>query len=243
MNANAGRFSHPDAFARTNAFAHVDTWVFDLDNTLYPPHCDLWPKIDMRITLYMCEMFGIDGMSSRALQKYYYRQYGTTMHGLIAEHGIDPGGYLQFVHDIDRTMIRPDRALAQAIRALPGKKLIFTNGSCDHASKTCDALGLDGLFDGIFDIIATDLTPKPKPEAYASFFAQSGIDPSRAVMFEDIERNLAVPHDNGMVTVLVTPKQGGHDHREDWEIVRELPDHVHFATDDLALFLSAITKV
>lgn len=223
-----------------DSFDHIDTWVFDLDNTLYPAHCDLWPKIDMRITLYICEMFGMDGISSRALQKYYYLRYGTTMHGLIAEYGINPDAYLKFVHDIDRSTIPPDLALAQAIKNLPGRKLIFTNGSCDHALKTTDALGLDGLFDGIFDIVATDLTPKPKPEAYASFFSQSGIDPARAVMFEDIERNLAVPHARGMGTVLVTPKKGSRDHREDWEILRETPDHVHHITDDLAGFLAAL---
>jgi putative hydrolase of the HAD superfamily len=228
--------SRPDK----DAFSRIDTWVFDLDNTLYPPHCDLWPKIDMRITLFICEMFGIDGMSSRALQKYYYLRYGTTMHGLIEEYGINPHAYLQFVHDIDRTSIPPDVALADAIRALPGQKLIFTNGSQDHALKTLDALGLNGLFDGIFDIVATDLTPKPKPEAFASFFRQSGIDPARAVMIEDIERNLAVPHENGMVTVLVTPKPGSNDHREAWEILREQPGHVHFITDDLADFLGTL---
>ena len=219
------------------SFSHIKTWVFDLDNTLYPAHCDLWPKIDMRITLYMCEMFGIDGMSSRALQKYYYRQYGTTMHGLIAEHGIDPDGYLQFVHDIDRTSIPPDIPLAQAIRALPGQKLIFTNGSHDHATKTIEALGLGGLFEGIFDIVATGLTPKPKPEAFDAFFSHSGIDPAHSVMIEDIERNLVVPHETGMTTVLVTPVQDANVHREDWEIIRERPGHVHHITDDLTGFL------
>ena len=219
-------------------FAGIDTWVFDLDNTLYPPHCDLWPRIDMRITYFMCEMFGLDGMSCRALQKYYYRQYGTTMQGLIEEHGISPDAYLQFVHDIDRSDIPPDLDLAQAIAALPGRRLIFTNGSRDHALKTADQLGLAGLFEDVFDIVAADLVPKPHPQVYASFFERHGVNPASAVLFEDIERNLAVPHQHGMTTVLVTPKQDGLDHREEWEILRSKPAHVDFVTDDLAGFLT-----
>lgn len=221
-------------------FAHVDTWVFDLDNTLYPPHCDLWPRIDMRITQYMCALFGLDGMSCRALQKYYYRAYGTTMHGLIEEHGITPSHYLDFVHDIDRSDIDPDHALAEAIAALPGRRLILTNGSRDHALKTADRLGLAGLFEDVFDIVAADLVPKPHPQVYAQFFARHGVDPRRAVLFEDIERNLVTPHESGMVTVLVTPKQGGHDHREDWEIFSKHPPHVDYVTDDLPGFLRTL---
>ncbi len=231
------------ALSIPDRFGHVDTWVFDLDNTLYPPHCDLWPKIDMQITRFMCEMFGLDGMSCRALQKYYYLQYGTTMQGLIEEYGISPEAYLAFVHDIDRSSIEPDIPLAQAIGNLPGRKVIFTNGSQSHAEKTVESLGLSGLFDGICDIAATGLVPKPKVEAYESCFALLGIDPARAAIFEDIERNLSVPHARGMTTVLVTPKQGAHDHREDWEILRGQPDHIHFVTDDLAGFLRGLPRM
>lgn len=221
-------------------FATIDTWVFDLDNTLYPPHCDLWPRIDMRITQYMGDMFGLDGLSCRALQKYYYKQYGTTMHGLIEEHGISPQAYLDFVHDIDRSDIDPDHDLARAIAALPGRRLILTNGSRDHALKTADQLGLTGLFEDVFDIVAADLVPKPHPQVYMQFFQRHGVDPARAVLFEDIERNLVVPHQHGMATVLVTPRQGGQDHREDWEILPSQPSHVDFVTDDLTQFLLAV---
>jgi putative hydrolase of the HAD superfamily len=110
-------------------FASVDTWVFDLDNTLYPSDSDLWPKIDMRITLFLAELFGLDGMSSRALQKFYYQRYGTTLRGLMMEHAISPEEFLRFVHDIDRTGLAPDKPLAAAIAALPGRKLILTNGA------------------------------------------------------------------------------------------------------------------
>ena len=229
------------AIADAARFAHIDTWVFDLDNTLYPAHCDLWPRIDMRITYYMCEMFGLDGISSRALQKYYYQRYGTTMHGLIEEHGISTDGYLQFVHDIDRSDIDPDHALARAIAALPGRRLILTNGSRDHAMKTAEQLGLGGLFEDVYDIVAADLVPKPHPQVYASFFERLGVDPMRAVLFEDIERNLLVPHQHGMRTVLVVPKSGTRDHREDWEILRGQKQHVDFVTDDLSGFLGRVT--
>lgn len=222
-------------------FAAIDTWVFDLDNTLYPPHCDLWPRIDMRITYYMCGMFGLDGMSCRALQKYYYHRYGTTMQGLIEEHGISPQDYLDFVHDIDRSDIDPDHALAEAIASLPGRRLILTNGSRDHALKTAEQLGLAGLFEDVFDVVAANFVPKPDPQVYMSFFEKHAVDPARAVLFEDIERNLVVPHKHGMKTVLVVPKSGGRDHREDWEVFRERPAHVDFVTDDLAAFLAQIS--
>jgi len=117
-------------------FAHVDTWVFDLDNTLYPADSDLWPKIDMRITLFMCELFGLDAMSARALQKYYYKQHGTTLNGLMEEFNISPEQFLSFVHDIDRSSLLPNEGLAKAIAALPGRKLILTNGSREHAIRT-----------------------------------------------------------------------------------------------------------
>src|SRR5947209_17264499 len=123
-------------------FTHVGTWVFDLDNTLYPASSDLWPKIDARITLFMCHLFGLDGMSSRALQKYYYERYGTTLRGLMEEHEITAAEFLEFVHDIDRSSLIPNHSLATAITALPGRKLILTNGSREHALRTAEQLGL-----------------------------------------------------------------------------------------------------
>ncbi|MBN9084786.1 MAG: pyrimidine 5'-nucleotidase [Rhizobiales bacterium 62-17] len=221
-------------------FTHVDTWVFDLDNTLYPPHCDLWPRIDDRMTVFMAGMLGLDGMSTRALQKFYYRQHGTTLRGLIDEYGIDPAEFLRFVHDIDRTSVEPDVALAAGIAALPGRKLIFTNGSRDHALRTCERLGIGDHFDDVFDIVAADLVPKPDPRAYDRFFDRHGIAPERTAMFEDIARNLIVPKARQMMTVLVVPKPGAHDFRDGWDVERERPDHVDFLTHDLSGFLTDI---
>ena len=220
------------------AFAHVDTWVFDLDNTLYPPSSDLWPKIDHRITVFMAHMFGLDGISSRALQKYYYQKYGTTMRGLMEEYQISSDEFLEFVHDIDRSSILPDHTLAHAITTLPGRKLILTNGSHKHALHTARHLGIDHIFEDIFDIVAADLVPKPAAETYQRFFDKHAVDPAKAAMFEDIAHNLAVPHARGMKTVLVTPETGARDHREDWEIAAgDKANHVDFLTDNLPAFL------
>ena len=225
------------------AFAHVDTWVFDLDNTLYPAGTDLWPKIDERITLWMMALYGLDGLSARALQKFYYKRYGTTLRGLMETDAIDAETFLAFVHDIDRTSLAADLPLAAAIGALAGRKLILTNGSRFHALATAEALGLSGLFEDVFDIVAGDLVPKPEPAAYDRFLARYGVDPTRAVMVEDIPRNLVAPKALGMTTVLVVPKPGGFDPREAFEIVGELaPAHIDYVTSDLPGFLRAAAR-
>ncbi len=223
-------------------FAHVDTWVFDLDNTLYPASSDLWPKIDARITLFMSELFGLDGMSSRALQKYYYERYGTTLRGLMEEHEITADEFLEFVHDIDRSSLVPNHSLATAITALRGRKLILTNGSREHALRTAEQLGLDKMFEDVFDIVASDLVPKPNPLAYNRFFEKHGVDPAHSAIFEDIERNLVVPHERGMRTTLVVPKPGQRDHRDPWEVAKARPRHVDYVTDDLEGFLREIVR-
>jgi len=221
------------------AFRSVDTWVFDLDNTLYPPHADLWPKVDHRITVYLSSLFGIDGLSARALQMHYYRTYGTTLNGLMAEHpeSTDTAQFLDFVHDIDRSTLTVDDGLAEAIARLPGRRLVFTNGSRGHAEKTMLALGIAHLFDGVFDIVAGGFAPKPDPRIYDRFLSTHAVDPARAVMFEDIARNLQVPRLLGMTTVLVVPGAGTTDHREACDQSLSAPDYVDHVTDDLSGFL------
>ena len=222
------------------AFESIDAWVFDLDNTLYPAGSDLWPKIDQRITLYMMALYGLDGIAARALQKFYYQRYGTTLRGLMETDAVDAERFLAFVHDIDRTSIVANVPLAEAVKALHGRKLILTNGSRAHALATADALGLSGLFEDVFDIVAGDLIPKPEPAAYDRFLARHEIDPTRAVMIEDIPRNLVVPKALGMTTVLVVPQPGGLDPREAFEIVTEVvPQYIDYVTSDLAAFLRA----
>ncbi len=221
-------------------FTGVDVWVFDLDNTLYPSDSDLWPRIDARITLFLAELFGLDGMSSRALQKFYYQKYGTTLRGLMLEHDVSAEEFLAFVHDIDRSGLAPNESLAKAIAALPGRRLILTNGSREHALRTAEKLGIRDMFEDVFDIVAADLMPKPAAETYQRFFDKHDVEPSRAVMFEDIAHNLLVPRARGMRTTLVVPRIGQTDHREPWEIVREAPAHVDFVTDDLVGFLRLV---
>jgi putative hydrolase of the HAD superfamily len=222
-------------------FGHITTWVFDLDNTLYPSDSGIWPKIDERITLFLVELFGIDAQSARALHKHYYSRHGTTLAGLVEERLDLTERFLEFVHDIDRSSLKPDPVLAHEIGKLPGRKLIFTNGSRSHAILTTKQLGLDGLFEEAFDIVAAKLTPKPAEGAYDVFFERCGVDPFAAAMFEDVARNLAVPKAKGMTTTLVTAKAGRQDHREAHD--RSIADAVgvaDFLTDDLSEFLGRL---
>jgi putative hydrolase of the HAD superfamily len=232
-------FSSIDTTSKVVAFSNIDTWVFDLDNTLYPADNALWPKIDARITLFLANLFGLDAISSRALQKYYYERYGTTLRGLMQEHAISAEDYLAFAHDVDRSCLVPNHSLAVAIAALPGRKLILTNGTRDHALHTARALGLEKIFEDIFDIVAADFLPKPEAATYDRFFDRHAVDPARAIMFEDIARNLVVPHQRGMITALVVPKPGQTDHREAFEIMSEaMPPHIDYVTSDLEDFLA-----
>ena len=237
MNSLAPLPKVPDIAAK---FAHVRAWVFDLDNTLYPSDCGLWPQIEHRISLYLVEHSGLDGASARALQRYYYQRHGTTLRGLAELDGVHAGDFLEFVHDIDRSTLDPHPALAIEIAKLPGRKLIFTSGSRDHAFRTIEKLGLEGLFEDAFDIVASGLIPKPQAAAYVEFFRAHGVEPTEAAMFEDIARNLAVPKARGMTTVLVTPKLGQVDHRQSHDSeIAEIGD-IDFVTDDLAGFLGRV---
>ncbi len=242
MAVSNGPLAKPalDLAALQSRFSHVRTWVFDLDNTLYPASSDLWPKIDARITMFLAHLFGLDGLSARALQKYYYKRYGTTLNGLMEEHSISSDDFLHFVHDIDRSSLAPNHNLARSIAALPGRKLILTNGSHNHALETARALGIDHMFEDIFDIVAAGLTPKPAPQTYETFFDKHGVDPASAAMFEDISHNLVVPHARGMITTLIVPEQGGVDHRDPWDIAGADAAHIDFVTTDLDLFLDQI---
>jgi putative hydrolase of the HAD superfamily len=221
-------------------FGHVSTWVFDLDNTLYPADCGLWPQINQRVTLYLAALTGLDAISARALQHYYYHRHGTTLRGLVDEAAIDPKPFLDFVHDIDRSGLARDSRLAREIGRLPGRRLIFTNGSRDHALRTVAALGLDGLFEDAFDIVASGLTPKPAAPAYDAFFDRYGVDPAGAAMFEDIAKNLRTPKARGMTTVLIAPRAGQRDERDAADGEGRDAAYVDFVTDDLSGFLAEI---
>lgn len=221
-------------------FAHVTDWVFDLDNTLYPHHSNLFSQIDVKMTAYVSELLQLPREEARKLQKELYRDYGTTMNGLMARHGIDPDDFLNKVHDIDYSWVDPNPALGDAIRALPGRKFIFTNGDRGHAERTARQLGILDHFNDIFDIVAADLTPKPARETYDKFVGLHRVDAPRAVMFEDLARNLAVPKALGMTTVLIVPNNFEPTFSEIWERDADNEDDVDYVTDDLAGFLSRI---
>jgi putative hydrolase of the HAD superfamily len=224
------------------AFAHIDTWVFDLDNTLYPHHVNLWQQVDARIGEFIGTYLKISPEEARVLQKDYYRRYGTSMRGMMTEHGVRADDYLAYVHRIDHSPLEPNPAMGAAITRLPGRKLILTNGSVDHVDAVLERIGLVGHFDGVFDIIAADLEPKPAPQTYQKFLALHSVDPSRAAMFEDLARNLVVPHQLGMTTVLVVPDGSKEVVREDWELEGRDAAHVDHVTDDLTGFLQGLVK-
>jgi putative hydrolase of the HAD superfamily len=221
-------------------FAHVTDWVFDLDNTLYPHHSNLFSQIDLKMTAYIGELLTLPRDDARKLQKELYREYGTTLNGLMTRHGIDPDDFLEKVHDIDYSWLVPDPVLGTAIRQLPGRKFIFTNGDRRHAERTARQLGILDHFDDIFDIVAAGLNPKPARATYDTFVALHDVVGPNAAMFEDLARNLHVPKALGMTTVLVVPNNFEPTFAEVWEQDPDHEDDVDYVTDDLTSFLTSI---
>lgn len=209
------------------SFSHVRTWVFDLDNTLYPPHVRLFDQIEVRMTQYVMDALGVPRPEADRLRRHYWATYGTTLAGLMREHSVDPGPYLTSVHDIDFSSLEPDDGLAARIADLPGRRIVYTNGTAPYAERVIERRGLSGLFDAVYGVEHAGFLPKPERAAFEAVFATDGTDPARGAMFEDDVRNLAAPHAMGMRTVLVGPEpQAG--------------DHVHHHTNDLAAFLSRL---
>jgi putative hydrolase of the HAD superfamily len=223
-------------------FSHVKTWVFDLDNTLYPHHANLWKQVDERIRDYIVDFLKVSHEEAFRVQKDYYWRYGTTMRGLMAEHGLQPDHFLDFVHQIDHSPLEPNPPLGAALEKLPGRKLILTNGTRKHADAVMRRLAVHQHFEGVFDIIAAELEPKPSPRTYERFLAAHGVDAAHAAMFEDLARNLVVPYALGMTTVLVVPEGTREVFREDWELEGRDAPHVDYVTDDLTAFLQRIVN-
>ena len=221
-------------------FAHVEHWVFDLDNTLYPHHVNLWQQVDKRIGEFVAVWLNVSPEEARRIQKDYYRRFGTTMRGMMSLHGVRADDFLAFVHQIDHSPLEPNPAMGAAIAKLPGRKLILTNGSVEHVEKVLERLGLTSHFEGVFDIIAAELEPKPAPQTYKRFLKLHDVDPAKAAMFEDLARNLVIPHQLGMTTVLVVPDGSKQVIREDWELEGHDASHVDYVTDDLTAFLAAL---
>jgi putative hydrolase of the HAD superfamily len=219
-------------------FSHVRDWIFDLDNTLYRADNGIFAQIDANMTRFVARLLDMEPVAARQVQKQLYRDHGTTLAGLVAVHKIDPEPYLAFVHDIDLSTLLPDAGLRSALTRLPGRRFVFTNGCRNHAVRILERLEMADLFDQIWDIRTISFIPKPGREAYDLAVAAGNVAPAKAAMFEDIARNLVVPHDMGMTTVWL-------DCQSDWS--RQGPEfpvasnaHIDHETRDLGSFLSSI---
>lgn len=210
-------------------FHHVTTWVFDLDNTLYPHSLRLFDQVNAKITAFVMRTLAVDEDEAQRLRALYWREHGTTLAGLMAHHALDPEPFLDDVHDIDLAAVQPDTRLAAAIAALPGRKIVYTNGSRRHAERVSGALGLRPLFDALYGVEDAGYTPKPHRAAFERVFAADGFEPARAAMVEDDQRNLAVPAAMGLATIWHPGAQ-----------TDPPAPHVHHVAVDLAAFLSEL---
>ena len=186
-------------------FSQVDTWVFDLDQTLYPASCGLFPQIEKRMTAFVMQALDLPYEEARAQQKAYFHQYGTTLKGMMLHHNTEAQAYLDFVHAVEYDLLPDGTALRVALEKLPGRRLIFTAASRNHSDTVLERLGIADLFEGCFDIVDADFTPKPQQTAYDRFFAKHGVDGPKSAFFEDSARNLVPAKAMGMATVHVVP--------------------------------------
>jgi putative hydrolase of the HAD superfamily len=208
-------------------FQHIDTWVFDLDHTLYPPSARLFDQIEVKMTQYVMDALNVDHAHADHLRQHYWATYGTTLTGLMREHDVDPAPYLTHVHDIDFSVLTPAPDLATKIKALKGRRIVYTNGCVPYAKNVLHARGLTGLFDAIYGVEDAGFLPKPEQQAFETIFEKDGIEPSTAAMFEDDPRNLMAPHAMGMRTV----------HVADDPVTAS---HIHHHTSDLTAFLGQL---
>ncbi len=224
----AGIFHVKAALMIAAEFHHVRYWVFDLDNTLYPPSARLFDQIEVLMTQYVMDALNIDHKSANILRDQYWKTYGTTLAGLMREHKVDPAPYLNRVHDISLDHLDDDPTLRQLIANLRGRKIIYTNGPQIHAERVTAARGLSGIFDAVYGVEHANFIPKPERGAFDRIFALDGLDPKKGAMFEDEARNLRVPHKMGMKTVLVSERANEE-------------SHIQHQTGDLTEFLKQIS--
>ena len=214
--------------------AHIRNWIFDLDNTLYPANINLFSQVDQRITDYIADRFGLDPVAARAKQKEYFHARGTTLAGLMDDHGTDPHDYLGYVHDVEMDVLEHNAPLVAAIARLPGRKRIFTNGDTPYARRVLDRIGLSESFEAIHDIHATNYVPKPEPAVYEGFCAAYDIDPLASIFFEDMARNLKPAKAIGMTTVWID--NGSEQHAD------QDRDFIDFTISDITGWLHEILE-
>jgi putative hydrolase of the HAD superfamily len=231
VSTDNGRISAPD-------FQHVEAWIFDLDNTLYRADCQLFAQIDARMATFIAGTLQIPEEQAKRVQKDYYRDYGSTLNGLMRRHGVDPEVFLEYAHDIDLEHLKPDPLLNEAITRLPGRRIVFTNGCRNHAQRVLDRLGLADAIPTIWDIRSSNFAPKPDRAAYESMVASMRVAPEKSAMFDDVARNLVPARQLGMTAVWI-------DDGSIWSGQGPLfpvadAHHIDFATDDLTQFLRSI---
>ncbi|MBB4285509.1 pyrimidine 5'-nucleotidase [Roseospira goensis] len=215
---------------------HVEHWVFDLDNTLYPASAQVFAQMDQRMKRFIADYLDLPEDEAFVVQKRYYHRYGTSLRGLMIEHGMDPHAFMDFVHDIDHSVIPAAPALDAALGRLEGRKVVFTNGSLKHAERVLERIGIAHHFEAIFDIEAGLFVPKPHPETYQSMLGRFALDPRVTAMVEDSLKNLVPARAVGMTTVLVRdPTHWAFDPDADWS-------HCHHITDDLTGWLAALVE-
>ena len=219
----------------------IKNWVFDLDNTLYSPEENIFSQIDKRMTEFIISKFNVNEEEAFNIQKKYFLEYGTTLSGLMKRENIDPDEFLEFVHNINLEILKPNIELSKIIKNLPGDKFIFTNGSKKHAENVLEQLEMSGIFDDIFDIKDSNFIPKPNINAYLNFIDKTKIEPDISIMFEDIGRNLEAAKKLGMKTVLIkrnVPMQNDKFKTKDFESLWEDNDFADCITDDLVKFFN-----
>ena len=215
------------------SFNSIKYWIFDLDNTLYSGKTKVFEQVDKRMSKYISDKLNISVEEAKKVQKNYFHKYNTTLNGMIKNHKIDPDEFLEFVHDINIDFLQKDPALSEEIEKLDGKKIIFTNGSRKHAINVSKQIGIDQLFDDIFDIVDADFIPKPLLKPYKKLVEKHKIDPKLCVLVEDIARNLKPAYEMGMKTVWI-------ENDEPWANKFSDSKFVNYRTNNLSEFLKKI---
>ena len=211
----------------------IKYWIFDLDNTLYSGDTKVFDQVDKKMSKFISEKLNVSVEEAKKIQKNYFHEYNTTLNGMIKNHEIDANEFLEFVHDVDLDFLKADKPLEREIAKLEGKKFIFTNGSKAHVANVTKRIGIEKLFDGIFDIVESDFIPKPSIEPYKKIIEKYKIEPQYSIFIEDIARNLKPAHELGMKTVWIK-------NDEPWAAKFSDSDFINYKTDNLAEFLKEI---
>jgi putative hydrolase of the HAD superfamily len=213
----------------------IKYWLFDLDNTLYSGDTKVFDQVDKKMSKFISDKLNVSVEEAKKIQKNYFHEYNTTLNGMIKNHDIDANEFLEFVHDVDLNFLKKDVFLENQINRLDGKKIIFTNGSRAHAANVTKRIGIDKLFDGVFDIVDSDFYPKPSIEPYKKIIENYNIEPEYCIFFEDIARNLKPAHELGMKTVWIKNK-------EPWAAEYSDAEFINYRIDNLANFLKEINE-